>query len=191
MPFGFDDAAAIMTVLSSIGSLFGEDDKASKQQRKVYDLLMERTKGIDPELLQMLRARMRSGIGNEFAGLSASTTSRLRRQNAPMAIQRQIMDKLQTRRLGATTSGMLDIDEMNERVKSSAFSNLASLSQAFPMERGFGSGFSQLFGAGLQHLLSDNYGSNMQFNTFLDTAKKRGEELAKFEWPSAPKPKLR
>jgi len=167
-----------LTGIGLLGSLFGKDEEASDEQKQIYKLLMERAGGLDPKLLELMRARLRSSVGNEFAGLSASTGSRLRRQNVPVAKQEEIMDKLRSRRMGATSDALLDVERINEQVKTSALSNLSSLGRSFPNQQGFGGGFAQLFGAGLQQLLGNNYGSNFKFLDELDQAKRWGQQRA-------------
>ena len=177
----YDPLSIGLTGIGFLGSLFGSDESASPEQREIYKLLKKRgIYGLDPKLLELMRARMRGAIGNEYAGLSASTASRLRRQNAPMAIQRQIMDKMSTRRYGATSDALLGVEQLNEQVKGNALSQLSSLGQAFPNQQGFGQGFAQLFGAGLQQLLGNNYGSDMDFFSQMDEAKRRGDAMSRY-----------
>ena len=96
-------------------------------------------------------------VGNEFAGLSSQAQSRLRRQNAPIAVQEQILEKLATRRAGAKSSALTGIDALNEQTKGGALGQLAQFTQTMPT----GMGYSDLIGAGLgglqQQLAQDEY----------------------------------
>ena len=151
-----------LTGIGFLGSLFGSEssEEMTGEQRATYDALLKRSKGIDPKLLALMRARMKGAVGQEHAGLSASTASRLRRQGAPISIQEQHLDKLRQRRFGAQSDALLGVDQMNEGVKGQALGQLAGFTGRFAPNRNdaTGQGFSQLFGAGIQGLMR-NYGN--------------------------------
>lgn len=143
------------TVGGTLGSLFGG---GGDEQSEIYELLKQRgIEGIDPKLLAAMKRKAVGSVGNEFTALSAQAQSRLRRQNAPIAIQEQVLGKLASRRAGARTDALTGIDALNEQTKGGA---LGQLSQ-FGAGMNTGQGFSDLIGAGLgglqQQLSQDEY----------------------------------
>jgi hypothetical protein len=138
-----------------LGALFGG---GGDEQEEIYELLKQRgIQGIDPKLLAAMKRKAVGSVGNEFSALSAQAQSRLRRGNAPVAIQEQVLGKLATRRAGARTDALTGIDALNEQTKSGA---LGQLSQ-FGAGMNTGQGFSDLIGAGFgglqQQLAQDEY----------------------------------
>ena len=148
--------SAGLTGIGLLGSLFTSDEEMTDEQRQAYEMLLERSRGLDPKLLNLMRARLKGAIGSEASALSASTASRLRRQGAPVAIQEQHLDKLRTRRMGAQSDALLGVDQLNEQIKSGALGQLAGFAGGFAPKSGFGQGFASLFGAGLQGLLRND-----------------------------------
>jgi len=170
-----------LTGIGFLGSLFGEDEQMTDEQRQTYEMLLKRSKGIDPKLLSLMRARMKNAVGQEFAGQSANMASRLRRQNAPISIQEQHLDKLRTRRFGAQTDALLGVDQMNEGVKGQAMGQLAGFAGRFSPRQPTGQGFAQMFGSGLQGLVR-NYGEEGDFYSELEQHKRRAAEMANFRF---------
>lgn len=138
-----------------LGSLFGG---GGDEQEEIFNLLQQRaTQGMDPNVLARMKRKAVGSVGNEFSALSAQAQSRLRRQNAPVAVQEQVLGKLASRRAGARTDALTGIDALNEQTKGGA---LGQLSQ-FGAGLNTGQGFSDLIGAGLgglqQQLSQDEY----------------------------------
>ena len=172
--------AALGMGAGAVGAL--TSDSMSPEQREMYEMLKKRLAGIDPKLLERMRARMRNAIGNQAAGLSASTSARLRRQSAPVAKQEEVMDKLNTRRIGGTSDALLGIDEMNERYKQSA----AGMMAGFNTQSNEGQGFANLFGSGMNLLMNKpNASFNPQMMYQLNQAKKRGGQFEQMQFPQA------
>ena len=139
-----------------LGSIFGSG--GGDYDPEIRNLIMQRAQtGIDPELLRRMRQRAVGAVGNEFAGLSAQAQSRLRRQNAPIVKQEQILEKLAVRRAGAKSEALVGVDTLNEQVKQQALGQLGQ----FAVEPQYGQGFGDLIGAGLggmqQQLAQDEY----------------------------------
>ena len=174
--FGFDPLSLGLTGIGLLGSLFGGEEELTDEQKRTYGALLDRSKGLDPELLELMRARLKGSVGNEFSGLMANRMAQLRRQNAPNVIQRQEFEKLGTRRAGATTDALLGVDRLNESVKGQALGQLAGFTGRFNPRSGTGQGFNQLFGAGLQGLLRDS-GNDMGFLERVGEHKRRGKQL--------------
>jgi len=138
-----------------LGSIFGG---GGDEQEEIYNMLLQRSRqGIDPKLLERMRRRAMGAIGSEFEGLSAQAQSRLRRQNAPIVKQEQILEKLATRRAGAKSEALTSIDALNEQIKSQALGQLGGFGAGFNTGQGYG----DLIGAGLgglqQSLAQDEY----------------------------------
>lgn len=142
-----------LTGIGAIGSLFGGEEEMTDEQRQAYEMLLSRSRGLPESTLEMMRARLKNAIGNEASGISASTASRLRRQNVPVAKQEEVLDKVNTRRIGGIDDAMLGVEELNESVKSGALGQLAGFTGRFNATPASGQGFGQMFGAGLQSLL--------------------------------------
>ena len=168
--------SAISMGVGALGSLFGSDAEMTDEQRKTYESLLKRSKGLDPKLLALMRARMRGSVGNEFAGASANRMAQLRRQNAPNVIQRQEFEKLATRRAGATSDALLGVDKLNENVKGQAIGQMAGFTGRFPQTPSSCQGFASMFGAGFQGLMQGNQ-NNMNFLEALMPLKQRGEDF--------------
>ena len=150
----------VATGVGLLGSLFGTGGGDINEE--VYNLMLQRAEqGMDPETLRRMRRRAVGAVGQEFSGLSAQAQSRLRRQNAPIAKQEQILDKLAVRRAGAKSDALTGIDALNEQVKSQAMGQLGQ----FGYEPAYGQGFGDLLGAGLggmqQQLAQDEYFENL------------------------------
>ena len=173
-----------------LGSLFGGEEEMTDEQRQTYEMLLKRSGGLDPKLLALMRARMRGSVGNEAAGLASTTSSRLRRQDAPVAVQEQYMDKLAQRRMGATSDALLGVDTLNENIKGDALGQLASFTGRFPQKGASGQGFNQLFGMGLQGLLSD-YGGEGDFMSKLDQHQRAGYQMGEFNFRDIKNPRNR
>jgi len=120
-----DPVSLGLTGIGLVGSLFGQGPSMTDEQRQAYNLMLERSRGLSPELLEMIRRRLRMSIGNEASATSASTTQRLERQNVPIARQQEIMNKLRQQRLGSVESAMLGVEQLNEDVKSNALQQLS------------------------------------------------------------------
>ena len=178
---------AIMMGVGALGSLFGSDEEMTDEQRKTYEALLKRSKGLDPKLLSLMRARMRGSVGNEFAGASANRMAQLRRQNAPNVIQRQEFEKLSTRRAGATSDALLGVDQMNENVKGQALGQMAGFTSRFPQTPSSGQGFAGMFGAGFQGMLQ-NQGGNANFLEELTRMKRVGDKFNEFDFGNAQVP---
>jgi hypothetical protein len=174
-----------LTGLGLIGSLFGGEEEMTDEQKRTYESLLSRSQGLDPKLLELMRARLRGSVGNEFSGLTANRMAQLRRQNAPNVIQRQEFEKLASRRAGATSDALLGVDRLNENVKGQALGQLAGFTSRFPQQRGFGQGFSQLFGAGLEGLLRGG-DDDVNWMEELLRHKKRGEGFANYDFNKLP-----
>ncbi len=142
-----------LTGIGLLGSLFSSGEEMTDEQKQTYQALLARTKGIDPKLLALMRARMANAVGNEYSGYRSSQASSLRRQNAPIAKQQEVMDKLYSRGAGAKTDALLGVDTLNENVKGNALGQLASFTGRFNAQPGYGQGFATLAGAGLQGML--------------------------------------
>jgi len=177
-----DPVSLGLTGIGLLGSLFGSDPEMTDEQRQTYEILLKRSKGLDPKLLALMRARLANAVGNEYSGYRSSASSSLRRQNAPIAKQQEVMDKLYSRGAGAKTDALLGVDQLNENVKGQALGQLSGFAGRFPQQSGYGGGFSQLFGAGLQGLLQDNYGSNTEFLSKVDKHKRRADEMMRFRF---------
>jgi hypothetical protein len=133
----------IATGIGALGTLFGGDNEAER-------LLRQRARGIDPKILAALRMRARRAFGNQASALRTSAGQRLGRQGAPVAKQEEVLDKITTRGFGGLGETLTGIDFANEQIKQGALADLAG----FLSEREPGAGFAQLFGAGLQGLMS-------------------------------------
>lgn len=145
-----------------LGSLFfTEDEELSPEQRQAYDLLLQRTRGMSPELLAALRRRVMGAVGSEFSGLSMQALNRLRRQGAPIAKQEEVLDKLSVRRAGARSDALTGVDALNEQMKQQAIMALSQFTSGFPTQPATGQAFGDLLGAGLgnvyQSLGQDEY----------------------------------
>ncbi len=163
-----------LTGIGFLGSLFGGEEELTDEQRQAYEGLLKRSKGLDPKLLQLMRARLKGAVGSEFSALTSSRMSQLRRQDAPNVIQRQEFEKLATRRAGGITDALLGVDQLNEQIKGQALGQLAGFAGRFPQRQPFGQGFSQMFGAGLQGLLGG--GGNAGFLEELNRLPKHNVE---------------
>ena len=179
--------SAIATGVGALGSLFGSDAEMTDEQRKTYEALLKRSKGLDPKLLSLMRARMRGSVGNEFAGASANRMAQLRRQNAPNVIQRQEFEKLSTRRAGATSDALLGVDKLNENVKGQALGQMAGFTSRFPQTPASGGGFASMFGAGFQGLMQ-NQGGNANFLEELTRMNRPGDKFNEFDFGNAQVP---
>ena len=179
--------SAISMGVGALGSLFGSDAEMTDEQRKTYESLLKRSKGLDPKLLALMRARMRGSVGNEFAGASANRMAQLRRQNAPNVIQRQEFEKLSTRRAGATSDALLGVDQLNENVKGQALGQLSGFTSRFQQTPSSGQGFASLFGAGFQRMLQ-NQGGNANFLEELTRMKRVGDKFNEFDFGNAQVP---
>jgi len=169
--------SAVATGVGALGSLFGGDAELTDEQRATYESLLKRSKGLDPKLLKLMRARLRGSVGQEFAGASANRMAQLRRQNAPNVIQRQEFEKLATRRAGATSDALLGVDQLNENVKGQALGQLSGFTSRFPQIPASGQGFASMFGAGFQGLMR-NQGGNMNFLEALMPLQEDGRKMA-------------
>jgi len=178
--FTANPLSAIATGVGALGSLFGSDADLTDEQRKTYESLVNRSQGLDPKLLRLMRARMRGSVGQEFAGASANRMAQLRRQNAPNVIQRQEFEKLATRRAGATSDALLGVDQLNENVKGQALGQLAGFTSRFPQTPGSGQGFAGLFGSGFQGLLQGQ-GNNINFLEELSRMNRIGDKFNEFD----------
>jgi hypothetical protein len=139
-----------------LGALF--DSGGGDFDPEIRNLILQRARqGIDPKLLAAMKRKAVGSVGNEFAALSSQAQSRLRRQNAPVAIQEQTLEKLATRRAGARTDALTGIDALNEQVKGGALGQLGQ----FAVEAPYGQSYGDLIGAGLgglqQQLAQDEY----------------------------------
>jgi hypothetical protein len=179
--------SAISMGVGALGSLFGSDAEMTDEQRQTYESLLKRSKGLDPKLLALMRARMRGSVGSEFAGASANRMAQLRRQNAPNVIQRQEFEKLSTRRAGATSDALLGVDQLNENVKGQALGQMAGFTGRFPQTPGSGQGFASMFGAGFQGLMQ-NQGGNSNFLEELTRMRRVGDKFNEFDFGNAQVP---
>jgi len=133
------------TLLSTAGSLFGGDTR----KEQLYEEMMRRyKKGIDPNILKRMKEQAVGRIGSEFAGISGSTSSRLLRENVPTSVRESILEKLATRRGGATAEALTNIDALNEQMKMDV---LGSMSRMPLEEEGFG--FPSLAGMSISGLM--------------------------------------
>ncbi len=156
-----------------LGSIFGG---GGDEQEEIYNMLLQRSQqGIDPKLLERMRRRATGAVGSEFSGLSAQAQSRLRRQNAPIVKQEQILEKLNVRRAGAKSEALTSIDALNEQVKSQALGQLGGFGAGFNTGQGYG----DLIGAGLgglqQSLAQDEYFE--QLMKIMQPAQGRGQQV--------------
>jgi hypothetical protein len=170
---------AVGTGLGAIGAL--SSDSMSPEQREIYDMLKKRMQGIDPKLLERMRSRARSAVGNEASALRSSTAARLNRQNAPVAKQEEVLAKIRSQGIGGIDDALLGVDELNERVKQGAAGNLAS----FNTQSNEGQGFADLFGSGLNSLMNKpkNNNFNPEFGYQMDQIRKRGRNFEQFKFP--------
>jgi hypothetical protein len=178
-----DPVSLGLTGIGLLGSLFGSESGMTDEQRQTYEMLLKRSKGLDPKLLALMRARLANAVGNEFSGYRSSTASSLRRQNAPIAKQQEIMEKLYSRGAGAKSDALLGVDQLNENIKSGALGQLSGFTSSFPQQSGYGQGFSQLFGAGLQGLLSGNFGNDTAFLGKMDETQRSIQGMKRFQVP--------
>lgn len=168
-------APAASMLFGGIGAL--TSDSMSPEQREQYEILKKRLAGIDPRVLERMRGRLRNAIGNEAAGVSASSAARLRRQNAPLAKQEEIMDKIATRRIGGVGDALTSVDEMNERYKAQAAGQFAS----FDTRSTEGQGFADLFGSGMNLLMNKpNNNFNPEFGYNMFQARKKAKQFENF-----------
>ena len=137
-------ASLIATIGGGLGSIFGGDD--------AEDLLKQQLKGIDPKILEEMRRRTRSAVGNQATAERVSTQQSLERQDAPVAKQQEVSDQIRTRQFGAIGDALAQIDFMNEQHKRSATQNLAN----YYSSQNQGQGYADLFGAGFGGLMQAN-----------------------------------
>ena len=179
---GFPWLGAGLAGVGLLGSLFGSDPSMTDEQRQTYEMLLKRSKGLDPKLLELMRARLANAVGNEYSGYRSTAASSLRRQNAPVAKQQEVMDKLYSRGAGAKSDALLGVDQLNENVKGQALGQLSGFAGRFPQQSGTGGGFGQLFGAGLQGLLSGNFGKDTDFLSKVDEHKRNAAQMMRYRW---------
>jgi len=152
------DPMTILSILSTIGgglgTIFGSGDDETER------LLKKRLKGIDPKTLAAMKREIARATGNEASALRTQASQRLGRQDAPVAKQEEVMDKVTTRGLGARASAYTELAEMNERYKQGAMSDLANFSAM--SNQGRGQGYAAMFGSGLNYLMNRPPAEEMQ-----------------------------
>ena len=170
----------------TLGSIFGSGQKLHPETERALKMLRERyEKGIDPKVLELMRRRLRTTLGNEYAGMGASTAARLRRQNVPVSRQQEILDQLNVRRFGALGEGMAGIDIANEQMRLQALQQLAGMTSNLPITD-TGQGFGALGGmgfAGLMRMMEGNRGMDYAGN--LEKHYQQARRFRNYQIPSA------
>jgi len=152
--------AGVATGIGALGSLFGSGSKTEipPELRKIYKMLLERSQqGLSDQAVSQMLQRAKIGLGNEAGALSSLTQSRLTRAGAGTGVQQTALNRINAERLKGIGSATIDVGLADEQAKQQAMMALAQIAPMFGSEEFksfYGSGFADLFGAGLNYFLN-------------------------------------